>query len=163
MTRLLKHPRLPFALTAIAGIGLVAGAVVFAKLANLSACPLCILQRMIYLLLSAVGIVGLLVTQPLLRRLVALVMVAVAGCGVFTAAYLVWIQRFAQDTNCSAAMPWWERLVDWAGERMPTLFGASGLCSERAVALFGVSFAEWSLIAFVGLFAVAVFGALRRS
>jgi disulfide bond formation protein DsbB len=161
MKKFASNPRLPFAAVAAVSLLLVAAGVVLTQLLNLAACPLCILQRMIYLLLAAVGVVGLLVSRPLPRRLAAVAMAAVAGCGAFVAAYQVWIQNFARETNCVAAAPWWEQLVDWASERVPLLFQVSGLCSEPGWKLFGVTIAEWSLLAFLSLCAVSLFAAFR--
>jgi disulfide bond formation protein DsbB len=162
MNKLLAHPRFPFAAAAAVSVGLVVAGLLLAQLLNLAACPLCILQRMLYLLLAAVGVLGLLARRTFWRRLAAWLMAAVAATGAFVAAYQVWIQRFARDTNCVADTPWWEQLVDWASERLPLLFQVSGLCSEPGWKLFGLSIAEWSLLAFSGLLVLAVFAARRR-
>ena len=50
--RLLFTPRGLFAATGFAATGLVAGGLILAHTMNLAACPLCILQRMLYLLLA---------------------------------------------------------------------------------------------------------------
>jgi disulfide bond formation protein DsbB len=163
MNKFALNPRLPFAAAAAVSIALVVAGVILARLLNLAACPLCILQRMIYLLVAAVAIVGLLMAHPLPRRLAAVLMAAVAATGAFVAGYQVWIQNFARDTNCVADAPWWERMVDWASEQLPLLFQVSGLCSEPGWRLFGVTIAEWSLLAFSTLFAVALFAAFRRN
>ncbi|HEX8987200.1 MAG TPA: disulfide bond formation protein B [Rhodocyclaceae bacterium] len=163
MNKLLLHPRAPFAAAALVSLALVAGGVALAKLLNLAACPLCILQRMLYLLVAAVGILGLFADRTLARRLAALAMAAAAGTGAFVAGYQVWIQNFARETDCVANAPWWEQMVDWASERMPLLFGVSGLCSEPGWRLLGLTIAEWSLMAFAALAAAGLFAALRRA
>lgn len=161
MKKLLAHPRFPFAAAAAVGVGLVVGGVILARLLNLAACPLCILQRMIYLLVALIGLMGLVVARPLPRRFVALAMAAAAATGAFVAGYQIWIQRFARETNCVADAPWWEQMVDWASEHIPLLFQVSGLCSEVPWKLLGLSIAEWSAIAFTALFALALFAAFR--
>ena len=50
--RLLFTPRGLFAATGVAALGLVAGGMFLQQTLNLAACPLCILQRMLYLLLA---------------------------------------------------------------------------------------------------------------
>lgn len=162
MNKLIASPRAPFVVSIVIGWGLVGGGVVLAQTLNLAACPLCILQRMLYLLVGALACCGL-VASGALRRLVACVMAAAAATGAWVAGYQIWIQRFAQETNCTADAPWWERLVDWAGERVPLLFGATGLCNERPWKLLGLSIAEWSLLAFATLLALALFAAVRRT
>lgn len=78
---------------------------------------------------------------------------AAAGAGV--AGYQVWIQRFAPMTSCAGREPWWEAVVRWAGEQVPLLFQASGLCSDPAWKFLDLSIADWSFLAFSGLFALS--------
>ena len=160
--RLLLTPRGLFAATGIAAIGLVAGAIVLQQTMNLAACPLCILQRMVDLLLALEAIAAYLVAgKSLQRRAAALVMAATALTGVWIAAYQTWLQRFAKGVSCTADQPWWESFVNWAGSQWPLLFEASGLCSEAGWKLLGLSLAEWSLVAFTTM-TVAMLAALLR-
>lgn len=160
---LLKSPRTPFLLVLVAGLALTTGGVIFSQFLNLAACPLCILQRMVYLSLGLLAVPGLLVAKlPWGRRLVALAMAIGAGTGVFIAGYQVWIQRFSPSTTCGGVMTWWEELVDWAGEQVPLLFQASGLCSDPAWTLFGLSIADWSLGFFTLLLLLSLHTLFRR-
>ncbi|OHC65452.1 MAG: hypothetical protein A2045_13710 [Rhodocyclales bacterium GWA2_65_20] len=163
MPNFLDHPRFPFVAASVTAIGLVCGGALMAQLLNLAACPLCIVQRMLYLLLALAGGIGIAVAaRPVGRRIAALTMAAIAATGMFVAAYQVWIQRFARDTKCAADMPWWERLVDWAGAQVPLLFRANGLCSDAAWKFLGLSIAEWSLALFSALLLLSLHTALRR-
>jgi disulfide bond formation protein DsbB len=165
--RLLFAPRGLFAATGIVAVGLVAGGVVLAQTMNLAACPLCILQRMLYLLLGLEAIAAWTLTGParrgaLPRRAAALIMAATAATGAGIAAYQTWLQRFAKGVSCTADQPWWEHLVNWAGSQWPLLFEASGLCSEAGWKFLGLSIAEWSLIAFTSM-TIAMLAALLRT
>lgn len=163
MPSLFALPRAPFAVACILSFGLVGGGVLMAQLLNLAACPLCILQRMLYLLLGLVAAAGIAVAaRPPARRLAALLMAAVAATGLFVAGYQVWLQRFARDTKCAADTPWWEQLVDWAGAQVPLLFQPNGLCSDAAWKFLGLSIAEWSAMAFTALLMLALIAAGRR-
>jgi len=155
--------RFPFALSLFIGIGLVVAAVFLAQFLRLAACPLCILQRMLYLALSGAAILGLLtIRNRFLNSLAALLMAVFAATGVFVAGYQTYLQRFAQDSQCSGAMAWWEVLVDWAGEKIPLLFQASGLCSDPGWKFIGLSIAEWSLVAFCFLCVLALVTLFKR-
>lgn len=159
-------PKLIFALTLVVGTGLVGGGLYLAKTLNLAACPLCILQRMVYLALALVALIALLVPGKRYTALAALLNVALAGSGAFIAGYQVWLQRFATDVSCTANAPWWEAFVYWAGEKIPALFEATGLCSEAGWKFLGLAIADWSLMAFAGLLLlslVALFKSLRSS
>ncbi|MDO9601355.1 MAG: disulfide bond formation protein B, partial [Rhodocyclaceae bacterium] len=52
LTTIWLNPRWQLAGIGLAGLALVGGGVVLAQTLNLAACPLCILQRMLYLLLG---------------------------------------------------------------------------------------------------------------
>lgn len=157
-----RSSRAPFVVAALTSFGLVFGGVAMAQLMNLAACPLCIIQRMLYLLLGTVAAIGIAFAARPAGRIVAALMALVAGTGIFVAGYQVWIQRFARDTKCAVDTPWWERLVDWAGEQVPLFFQPNGLCSDAAWKFLGLSIAEWSLMAFTTLLALALVAALRR-
>jgi protein dithiol:quinone oxidoreductase len=160
-------PNRIFALTFAAGAGLVGGGLFLAQTLNLAACPLCILQRMLYLALALAALIALLLQRcRLSQTLAALGCIAAAGTGVFVAGYQVWLQRFAKDASCTANAPWWEEFVYWAGEKVPVLFEATGLCSEAGWKFLGLSIADWSLLAFSALFAlslIALAKLVRRS
>ena len=147
--RLLFAPRGLFAATGLAAIGLVSGGMFLQQTLNIAACPLCILQRMLYLLLALEAITAwMLGASALPRRFAAFIMAITALTGAGVAAYQTWLQRFAKGVSCTADQPWWELFVNWAGNQWPLMFEASGLCSEAGWKLLGLSIAEWSLFAF---------------
>lgn len=150
-------PRVLIAGLGIGGIGLFAAGVILGRALNLAACPLCILQRMAYLLLafeSAVAIAFL--RSTLSVRLAALVMAATAALGAAIAGYQTWIQRFARDVSCTADQPWWEQFVNWAGTLAPLFFESTGLCNEAGWKFLSLSIAEWSLVIFTAMTCVAI-------
>lgn len=161
---LFLSPRFPFAASLIMGIAMVGGGVLLQQTLHIAACPLCILQRMLALLLLTLAAVGwwLFANRPT-RLVLSLSMIATTLCGMFVAGYQTYLQRFAQQTSCSGQAAWWELLVDWAGEHLPLLFYASGLCSDPAWKFIGLSIAEWSLVLFSGLTLLLLRSLLRRS
>jgi disulfide bond formation protein DsbB len=164
MLRLLFAPRGLFAGTGIVALGLVAGGVFLAQTMNLAACPLCVLQRMLYLLLSLESIAAWMLTGTKAgRRASASVMAATTLTGVWIAAYQTWLQRFAKGVSCTADQPWWEQFVNWAGSQWPLLFEASGLCSEAGWKFLGLSIAEWSLVAFSSMTVAMLVNLLRKT
>ncbi|MCM2288782.1 MAG: disulfide bond formation protein B [Sulfuritalea sp.] len=152
LLRPLLSPRGLIAATGLAAAGLVGGGLILAHTLNLAACPLCILQRMLYLLLTleAAAILAL-AGSPLARRFGAVAMLATTLTGAGIAAYQTWLQRFAKGVSCTADQPWWEHFVNWAGSVWPLMFEASGLCSEAGWKFLGLSIAEWSLFAFTSM------------
>jgi protein dithiol:quinone oxidoreductase len=166
--RPLFAPRGLFAATGLASVGLVGGGLFLAHTLNLAACPLCILQRMLYLLLALEAVAAWLLAgsasaSVLPRRLAAVVMAATAATGVGIASYQTWLQRFARGASCTADQPWWEHLVNWAGAQWPLMFEASGLCSEAGWKFLGLSIAEWSLVAFTCMTIAMLMALLRKA
>jgi disulfide bond formation protein DsbB len=151
------------AATGLASIGLVCGGVILAQTLNLAACPLCILQRMLYLLLALEALLAWpLARSPAFIRIAAGVMAATAATGAGIATYQTWLQRFAKGVSCTADQPWWEGFVNWAGSQWPLLFEASGLCSEAGWKFLGLSIAEWSLVAFSSMTVAMLVAIFRR-
>ena len=157
-----RSPRFPFFLGLAVGFGLTTGAVLLASVLQLAACPLCIIQRMLYLSIGLCGIFGLLLEHVRAIRATLLALMAVAaGTGVFVAGFQTWLQRFESFASCAADYPWWAEMVDWAGERVPLLFHASGSCSDSTWKLIGLSMAEWSLVAFFTLLVVFAYSLFK--
>lgn len=151
------------AATGLVALGLVGGGVVLAQTMNLAACPLCILQRMLYLLLTVEAALAWPLARSLAaKRLAALLMLVTALTGSGIAAYQTWLQRFAKGVSCTADQPWWEHFVNWAGSQWPLLFEASGLCSEAGWRFLGLSIAEWSLVAFSSMSLAMLAALLKR-
>ncbi len=163
----LRSPRFPFVFAFAVGFGLTGFGVILTQLLSLSPCPLCIIQRMLYLFIGAVGLLGLLAARGRWSCAALLfLMAAGAATGVFVAGYQTWLQRFVRFASCGADYPWWEALVDWAGERVPLLFQATGSCADKAWSLLGFSLAELSLAVFVSLltyFTYSLVKALRQN
>lgn len=159
----LSDPRFPFVFGGGVSFLLVAGGVLLAEILGLAACPLCIWQRMLYMLFSLLALLACAGPEPS-RFLLALLMACTASGGMGVAGYQVWIQRFAPATTCGGKEPWWEAFVNWAGNHVPLLFKASGLCSDPAWKFFELSIADWSLLAFAFLFVLSVYalGQSRR-
>lgn len=157
---MLQQPRRILLLIGVLGFALVAGGLVLARTMNLAACPLCILQRMLYLLAAFEVVMSLIIFRTQKSSFhVSLLIASTTLLGVWIAGYQTWLQRFATDASCSANQPWWERFVYWAGEQAPLLFEATGLCSEAGWKFLSMSIAEWSLL----MFSAMTVGALRAA
>ena len=154
---LASQPRRLLLAIGILGLTLVAGGLVLARTMNLAACPLCILQRMVYLLISVEVMLSLFSFRSYRSSFYTSIAVALtSGVGIWIAAYQTWLQRFAVDVSCTANQPWWESFVYWAGAKVPLLFEATGLCSEAGWKFLSLSIAEWSLLMFTAMAVGAV-------
>lgn len=160
----LPNNRTLFVLAALLGLGCFFGGVVLGKFMHLAACPLCILQRMCYLGFGLLALSGIsLADQPLIRRINALPMLAVAGTGLYIAAYQSWLQWHPEAPSCTANTPWWENFVYWAGDQAPLFFFSSGMCSDPGFTLLGLTIANISSIVFTLLSALALVLLLKKN
>jgi disulfide bond formation protein DsbB len=146
-------PRL-FAMALGASLAVVGAALVSQHVYDMQPCPWCILQRMIFLLIAAVALLGLLWRSHIGRIASALLMDLLATLGVAAA---LW-QHFVAASSSSCNLTLADRIV--AASRLdgllPEIFAPRASCADAAVALFGVPYEFWSLATFAMLGALAV-------
>jgi disulfide bond formation protein DsbB len=145
-----------FATLALGVFGLVAAGMELQHLLRLAPCPLCIFQRLLYLVIGLVALAG--VMLPGGRLLWSAMIAALAAGGVAVAGYQTWMQAFPLlATECGYSDPnLIERLVDWLGMQWPDLFLATGFCTSREWEFLGLSMANWSFLVFAGIVGYAV-------
>ena len=145
-----------FATLALGTLGLVALGLELQQLYRLAPCPFCIFQRLLYIVIGLVALLG--VVLPVGRLLWAALIAALAMGGAAVAGYQSWMQAFPHlATECGYSDPTLiERLVDWLGMQWPGLFLATGFCTSREWEFLGLSMANWSFLVFVGIVGYAV-------
>ncbi len=151
-----------FATLALGTLGLVAAGMELQLLFHLAPCPLCIFQRLLYIVIGLVALAGVLL--PGGRLLWSAVIAALAAGGVAVAGYQTWMQAFPHlATECGYSDPnLIERLVDWLGMQSPSLFLATGFCTSREWEFLGLSMANWSLLVFAGIVGYAALLFMRK-
>jgi disulfide bond formation protein DsbB len=137
---------------ALGGVAAVGAALVSQHVFDMQPCPWCVLQRLIFLAVSAAAVVGLVWRSALGRRVSGGLVVGLALCGVAAA---LW-QHFVAASSASCDLTLAERIVAATGldGRFPEVFAAYASCADAAVDLAGVPYEFWSLLAFA-LFVVA--------
>ena len=129
-------------------------------------CPLCVLQRVVYIVLMIVFLFGALQGPRRTGAIVygtLLVIVSLVGAGI--AARHVWLQHLPKDKvpECGPGLGY---ILD----RFPLMsafekiFRGSGECAEASWRLLGLSIAEWSLVWFLllGAYAVLLAATVRK-
>lgn len=109
-------------------------------------CPWCILQRMLFILLGAVALVGAVQPSGGARRVIAGLALPLAVAGVAAA---LW-QHFVAAQTQSCALTLADKVIGWTAldMRFPEWFEVRASCADAAVDLFGVPFEFWSLALF---------------
>ena len=140
-----------FATLGLGCFGLVAIGMELQMLLSIAPCPLCIFQRLLYMVIGVVALAAVIVSAGRLLWLVAIVLLALLGAGV--AGYQTWMQAFPHLANeCSYTDPnLIESLIDWLGMQWPGLFLATGFCSSRDWEFLQLSMANWSFLVFLGI------------
>ena len=153
-------PRLGYLAGFLISGGLIAFALYLQYYEYQNPCPLCIMQRVAYIALMIVFLIGAL-HGP--RRAVAwwysglLVLISLAGAGIATRQ--VWLQHLPKDRvpECGPGLSYMLNkfpLID----ALEKVFRGSGECAEVTWTLLGLSIAEWSLIWFLifGVYAIYI-------
>jgi disulfide bond formation protein DsbB len=144
---------------AAACIGLVGVALYLQHVQQMLPCPLCVIQRYLYLSLALACIVGAAVGKPKLGAGLGL-LASLGGLGV--AVKHVWV---ITHPGVSCGIDPMESILNRfpTATMMPWAFEAYGLCEDSKDALFGVSIPMWSAISFGALTIALVWMLARRT
>ncbi|MDR0735364.1 MAG: disulfide bond formation protein B [Zoogloeaceae bacterium] len=159
-------PRQAFLLVGVAAWSLSCFSWLLQEWEHLSPCPLCIFQRLLFMLL---GVLSLVFALPPFsvetwegrrnHRVMGALLVTLCLGGMGVALYQTLMQSMpGLVAECSFEDPGLiERLVEalgmyWLdnGPVLPEFFLAMGLCSSKEWTLFGLSPANWSAVSFFG-------------
>lgn len=156
-------PRIAFGLLGLAALGLTLAGWLLGEVMKLQACPLCIFQRLLYLLIALLALAGALLPGSF-RFWSALLGLTAAG-GLATAAYQSWLQYLpSASMECGFGEPTLiEQIVDWFGVHWPSLFMATGFCSSKDWVFLRLSMANWSGLCFLAFLVAAGLLVVRRS
>jgi disulfide bond formation protein DsbB len=153
---------------ALISAGLVVGSLMLVAWLKLQPCPLCIFQRLLFMIMSILAFLAFVGTRHAMGKTagVLTLLTAIAGAGV--AGYQVWLQaQPAAMFTCGAGDPTLiERMVDWLGQQIPFLFLATGVCQDKALLILGFSLAAWALAIFTASAVAALYALtviMRRS
>jgi len=125
---------------------------------GLEPCPLCILQRVLFVAIGVVALVAALfgTRRPVARIGVGLAVALLALAGVGVAARQSWLQHFPPPIQeCGADFYF---LVDTTplSKLLPALFSGTGDCAKRGWLFLNLSIAEWALVFFAGIAVLAL-------
>ncbi len=146
------------ALGSIAGVSLaaVAAALVSQHVFDMQPCPWCVLQRLLFVALALVALVGL-AWRSASGRLAIPALLLVLSVGGMAAA---WWQHFVAAASSSCNLTLADRVMSASqlATLLPSVFEARATCADGAVALAGVPYEFWSLALFalMGLSSVAL-------
>lgn len=148
-------------LLAIAGLGLgsVGVALWTQHGLGMEPCPWCVLQRLIFVAIGAVALLGLAWRGAFGTGLAKLLILLLAACGVAAALWQHFVAAAGDSCNLTLA----EKIVSGLGldGSLPEIFQPRASCADAAVRLLGLPYEFWSLGLFVLLALLAL--ALRAA
>ncbi len=142
------------------GFGAVGAALVTQHSFGMEPCPWCVLQRLIFVVIGIVALLGLAWRTALGQRAVLFVLMLLCGSGIAAA---LW-QHFVAKASASCNLTLADRIV--SGLRLdallPDVFQATATCADAAVDLAGVPYEFWSLALFVAIESAALWLLVRE-
>ena len=146
------------AFVAIVSLGSFATALVSQHAFGMEPCPWCILQRLIFVTIGVLALIGLAIRTATATRIVAALGVLLSLAGIGAALWQQFVA--AQSASCNLTLA--DKIVSWTqlDRLLPEAFEARASCADAAVNLLGVPYAIWSAAAFV-ICAVALVRALK--
>lgn len=146
---------------ALLSLGSVAVALWTQHALGMEPCPWCILQRLVFVVIALVALLGLAWRSAAGTLLTAVSIVALSLSGVAAA---VW-QHFVAAASDSCKLTLAERVISGLGldGSLPEIFQPRASCADAAVKLLGLHYEFWSLMLFVLLGVMALQLLLRRA
>jgi len=154
-----------FFLAFVVSVAAVSAVLYLELVVGLAPCALCLVQRFF---LVAFGLVCLVATvhgpTAVGRRVYAAVALLFALCGGFSATRQLWLQAGTapSDIACQPGIAYLWQTQPWP-EVVKALVLGSPECARVNWTLLDMSLPEWSLLAFTGMLAFAVWQLLQRS
>lgn len=145
----------------VIALGLVGFALFLQHVKGQMPCPLCVIQRYMFILLALVCFIFAALPRGATRVGASLgALAALGGAGV--AGWHVWVK--AHPTVSCGIDPLETALNRYpTAELLPFVFKADGLCSAEYPPILGLSNPQWSLIWFSAFVLILIWAALRRS
>ncbi|MGB3435148.1 disulfide bond formation protein B [Achromobacter sp.] len=147
-------------LIALFCFGAVGLALVSQHVFDMPPCAWCVMQRLIYLVIGAIALVGGFGGGRALTRLCGALTALLSLSGIAAA----WYQYSVAANMLSCDQTFADRFMTGIGleSAVPWLFGIFATCMDAKVPVLGIEYALWSLALFVVIFFMALPVVFRR-
>jgi len=120
---------------------------------GLEPCPLCIFQRVAYIVLGLIALIAVIHNpQKLFARIYTGLILITSLCGAGIAGRQIWLQHLPED-KIPECGPGLEYMLDTFPftDALRMILSGSGECAEVQWTFLSFSIAEWSIVCFSGL------------
>ena len=156
-------PRRLLALTATAGVALLAFGLYLQHVVGLEPCPMCIVQRYALVLVTLVAGLSALSARRNVLITGASLLVLLSGFGAFVAARQSFLQWFPPEI-VSCGRDFYGMIETFPLKRsIPMIFKGSGDCTAIDWTFLGGSIANWSFVCFVLIAVMALTLVVRQA
>lgn len=145
----------------IGALGLAISSMILTVWLDLHPCYLCIFQRLLFML---IGVFGLLAASGFAEKIWGWLILLLTAGGTAVASYQSWLQlQPPGDVSCTGVKPnLIEQLVYYLSDHIPSLFEVTGLCGDEELVIFGLSLANWALLAFLSALTAAAWALFSK-
>lgn len=143
---------------------LIAVALYFQYVMGLEPCPLCIVQRVFFVVVGLICLIAFLHNPKSWgNRVYGLLGAAGAIAGAAVAGRHVWLQNLPPELvpECGPSLEYMLRVFP-LGQVMNMVFTGSGECAEVAWQFLGLTIPGWTLVVFVVIALIALYQAFRQ-
>ena len=158
------NPRWIFLLFAIGCSGLVLAAVFIEPFKSMDACPMCMMQRVMFIFVAVFSLIACIhAPKKWGQKIYAVLTGLAAGVGAGVAIRQLWLQQLPED-RVPACGPG----LDYMLEVFPLLevielaLRGSGDCAKVQWTFMSISIPGWSLIAFAGVVLLSLYILFKR-
>lgn len=159
----MNNIRIGYAIILLVCAGLLGYAYYAQHVMLLEPCPLCILQRVAFMIMGVAALAGLVHgPQAWGRWVYAVVILLGAAWGVFTAGRHLWLQNLPPDQvpDCGPGLSFMLENFPLS-EALNMVFSGSGECAELDWSFLGLAMPAWTLIWYLALAAFTLWITLR--
>jgi protein dithiol:quinone oxidoreductase len=146
-------PRIIFSIIFIVCASLLGFGLYLEHFAGLEPCPLCIFQRIAYIVIALLALIAAIHNpQKLFERIYTGLILITSLCGAGIAGRQVWLQHLPEDMipECGPGLDYMLDVFPFT-DALKMILSGSGECAEVQWTFLSFSIAEWSIVCFISL------------
>lgn len=155
--------RLVWVVLALACLAAVCVSLGLTRWMERSFCALCVLQRLLFMMIAALALIAALSARPRARWLPGGLATTLAALGLALTAYQSTFPHLPSTAPVGVGRlaGWIEHTAGWLGQKVPALFLTTGFDEGQGLATWGLSLANWTLLAFAVGFILGAWALVR--
>jgi len=160
----MPSPRILYSIIFVICASLLGFGLYLEHVVGLEPCPLCIFQRVAYIVISVISLIGAIHNpQKLFERIYTGLILLASLCGAGIAGRQIWLQHLPEN-EIPECGPGLEYMLDTFPftDALRMILSGSGECAEVQWTFLSFSIAEWSIVCFSGLIIMCLTMLIRQ-